>query len=98
MNLSNFRSKISPVILERGKVYYHNNSVTDLKMMENGLCFASVDGSGEYDVDITISENGEIADYLCNCQDENYLCHHIVAVLFSIEEVLSSCRNEKVWF
>ncbi len=95
MNLSNFKSKISPVIFERGEDYYHDNAVKDLQMMENGQCFAIVEGTDDYEVDISLTKKGEIIEYLCNCPYDGEVCKHVVAVLLAIEADASVAPDKR---
>jgi len=95
MNLDNFEREISPVIFERGEDYYHDNAVADLQMMDNGQCFAIVEGSDNYEVDIKLDENGKILDYYCNCPYDGEICKHVVATLLKIRDENPVIKNKK---
>ena len=74
-----------PWILERGREYYCDNRVGKLICTEKQIQ-ASVEGSGEYCVDIQLS-NGMPVDMFCDCPyaDGGENCKHMAAVLFAVE-------------
>jgi hypothetical protein len=86
MHLKTFEKEISKVILQRGKDYFSNGAVIDLQIMDNGQCFAIVEGNDDYEVDIRLGSDDEIPEYSCNCPYDGGICKHIVAVLYSIRD------------
>lgn len=84
MKVSNFETFIEPHILNRGYDYYFQNQVIELSR-ENDIYEAIVQGSTEYDVEITI-QNDQIVKHECNCPFEGSICKHVVAVLYKIRE------------
>jgi hypothetical protein len=95
MNLKTFESQISDTILKRGKSYYEDGAVADLQDMENGLWFAIVEGSDDYDVELTIGPKGEILDYSCTCPYDGEICKHTVAALYQIREEKAIAKPSK---
>lgn len=79
--------KIFPqIIIARGKDYYLNGNVTNLKK-ENGIYTAIVKGTTKYNVLIKIDDN-DITYMECDCPycyDSGY-CKHIVATIMEINE------------
>lgn len=96
MRLATFENEIPGAIVKRGKEYFTEGAVKDLQVMDNGQCFAVVEGTEDYEVDIILNPEGEINEYSCNCPYEGDLCKHIVAVLFQLrEESLESGHSGK---
>jgi uncharacterized Zn finger protein len=85
MQLNFFEEDVSPVILERGEDYYHDNAVCDLQETEPGQWLAIVEGSEVYEVDVSIEDN-EVIDFYCSCPFEGHICKHVVAVLMAIRD------------
>ncbi|MBN1414327.1 MAG: SWIM zinc finger family protein [Bacteroidales bacterium] len=97
MHLTTFEKEISNVILQRGKDYFSDGAVIDLQIMDNGQCFAIVEGNDDYEVEIRLGRDGEILEYSCNCPYDGDICKHIVAVLYSIKDKSPGVRvNKKV--
>lgn len=80
-----WKRHFKPWILERGREYYCDNRVGKLICTEKQIQ-ASVEGSGEYCVDIQLS-NGMPVDMFCDCPyaDGGENCKHMAAVLFAVE-------------
>ncbi|MBQ1287690.1 MAG: hypothetical protein IIY22_03950, partial [Erysipelotrichaceae bacterium] len=80
-------------ILERGRDYYREGRVSDLKEAD-GTVSAKV--AGFYTVQIRIDEDGRIAHMSCDCPyaAEGRNCKHEAAVLFACEE-RSGKKEEK---
>ena len=74
----------SRTIMSRGKEYYHNNAVKDLRQWA-GTYRASVAGREKYDVRITTTAN-RIRSMSCTCPyaEDGNRCKHMAAVLFAI--------------
>ena len=83
--MENWRMYFEPHILERGKNYYDENFVYNLKQTKNGYK-ANVEGTWDYTVKIKIS-NHKIREMDCTCPyaDEGNYCKHMAAVLFKLE-------------
>lgn len=85
-------------ILERGRNYFHDGAVTELRKTENGYR-AEVEGTEDYEVEIAI-RNGQIYDMFCSCpyaEDGNY-CKHMAAVLYQLESQNGSGTDtEETW-
>ncbi len=85
MQLKSFETQVPAPILQRGKSYYHDGAVADLQIMDNGQCFAIVEGNNDYEVDI-LEKNGMVLSYDCNCPYDGEICKHVVAVLYKLRE------------
>ncbi|MDQ6481044.1 SWIM zinc finger family protein [Dyadobacter sp. LHD-138] len=85
MNLKNFQTQISPVILQRGKAYFDEGSVSILEEEENGVWCAEVEGSEVYSVEVELIGNDEIEGYSCDCPHDADVCKHIVAVFYELK-------------
>jgi len=86
MHLTTFEDEIPGAIHKRGKDYFSEGAVTDLQVMDNGQCFAIVEGNDDYEVDIRLGRDGEILEYSCTCPYEGDICKHIVAVFCRLRE------------
>ncbi len=74
---------VSPKIIERGREYYKKGQISNFHG-ENHIFYGTVKGNEEYDVYVSI-EDGELKTYACTCPCQ-FLCKHVVALLFKIEE------------
>ena len=93
--MRNWKSLFRNVILERGYDYYMQGLVEDYQE-DNGVINATVCGSEDYEVDITLI-NGKLDDAYCSCpyaEDGNY-CKHMAAVLFEYEEKQEQSFNAR---
>lgn len=95
MKLSNFKSYISPAIVGRGQEYYNDQAVKDLTELKNGKWMAIVEGTVDYEVDVTIDEKREVTHFFCNCPYDGDVCKHVVAVLLAIEDESIDAIGEK---
>ena len=74
----------TPLILGRGKKYFEEGRVSRIQRVDNTY-IADVEGTYEYEVEITI-EDGGITEMLCNCPyAETDNCKHMSAVLCALE-------------
>ena len=84
--MKNWKSLFRNIILERGYDYYMQGLVEDYQE-DNGVINATVCGSEDYEVDITLI-NGKLYDAYCSCpyaEDGNY-CKHMASVMYEYEE------------
>jgi hypothetical protein len=89
MNISNFIKQVPSDIYHRGKDYYENGNVSDLQNLDNGRWIAEVEGNyDDYNVEITLDDQGNIKDFECDCPYEGDICKHVVAVLLEINDQL----------
>ena len=94
MKIIDFEKTIDPTILKRGSDYFSNGYVAELE--ENGgLWVAEVNGSENYNVEITINKIREIVKYSCDCPYDGMICKHTVAVLYAIQKELLNSLNVK---
>lgn len=85
--IKNFKKKINPIILQRGTDYYNNHKVSKIDEVEPGRFLATVKGTQDYEVNISIDGAGMITEASCDCPFAyGPLCKHIVASLLAIEE------------
>jgi uncharacterized Zn finger protein len=84
--LSNIEKYIDHTILNRGLQYYESGRVEDLDEIVPGQYEATVTGTEDYFVEVSLQENEIIGSY-CSCPyDYSDICKHQVAVFFSIRE------------
>lgn len=63
LTLENFRKKISPTILKRGRDYFHSERIIEIEeknSFNSTIYEATVKGTKKYKVVIEIDESGEI--------------------------------------
>lgn len=92
-----FLDKIDPKILARGKDYFRSGRVEHIEWDDEWVT-AEVSGSEEepYLVEISLSENGEIEDWSCDCPyDWGDVCKHTAAVLLALQAEEKPPRREK---
>lgn len=77
-----WKSLFAPHILERGYDYFCGDAVEDMEV-NAGLIRASVIGTEEYEVEISLMD-GEIAELYCSCPyaESGRNCKHMAAVLY----------------
>ena len=68
MLIDNFESEIDEKIVERGKRYYSDGFIAELWSEQPNHFCAVVDGSVPYDVEIHLSDAGEIVYHDCDCR------------------------------
>ena len=96
MNIKDFETNLDSKILSRGLDYYESGNVTSLECEEDDLWVASVEGSVDYTVTVSLSDEGEILDTECDCPYEwSEYCKHQAAVFFALRERLQSAETPK---
>ncbi len=82
-----WRQLFQPHILERGRRYYCEGAVRNLKISANTLK-AEVIGTHEYEVEIVLDDKEDVVDMYCCCPyaEEGWTCKHMAAVLFEWTE------------
>lgn len=82
----NWKKLFSKTILDRGYNYYCSRTVENLDCSDN-VIYASVSGSEDYEVEISLSDN-DIEDMYCSCPyaSDGTNCKHMAAVLYAWEE------------
>lgn len=83
MTLSNFEYYVLPRIWERGVSYYRQGAVESLEEEFPDEWNATVRGTEEYTVEITL-EDDKIMDYFCDCPYDGDMCKHVVATLLAV--------------
>lgn len=84
--LKEFEQHIDETILKRGLSYFRKGFVSPPEEISKNICQATVSGSEEYTVELTI-KNGVVTEQVCNClYDMGPVCKHIVAVLFCLQQ------------
>jgi SWIM zinc finger len=84
--LSNIEEYIDQTILNRGLQYYESGLVEALDEIVPGQYEATVTGTEDYFVEVTLKEN-KIMESYCSCPyDYSHICKHQVAVFFYIRE------------
>lgn len=86
MKLSNYKSNLSPALVERGQDLYYDQAVKDLTELNRGQYIAIVEGTEDYEVDVTIDKKREVTHFFCTCPYDGDVCKHVVAVLLAIED------------
>jgi hypothetical protein len=82
-----FMEQAGPVITGRGLSYFEDGLVDDLEEIEAGYWTAVVNGSERYDVTVQITDD-QISEWACDCPYDGYICKHVIAVVFGIEQAL----------
>ncbi|WP_298653696.1 SWIM zinc finger family protein [uncultured Proteiniphilum sp.] len=86
ISLSEFEHQIDEIILKRGLQYYREGHISHIEELGAGEYEASVEGSEDYTVNLTI-RNGIVEDYRCDCPyDMGPVCKHIAATLFYLQK------------
>lgn len=86
MKLSNYKSYLSPALVERGQDLYYDQAIKDLTELNKGQYMAIAEGTQDYEVDVTIDKKREVTHLFCNCPDDSDVYEHVVAVFLAIED------------
>jgi len=95
MNLQEFEAFFDDTILKRGFDYYKSGQVESLELDEN-TWIAEVSGSDDYEVTVTLLDDGEIIETTCNCPyDFGMYCKHQAAVLYALRDQKNTNSSPK---
>ena len=94
MDIKNFETEITNVILKRGRDYFRHGHVVNMYEKMDMNWRAEVEDTYKYAVAIELNDAGEVIDSSCNCPyDWEMYCKHEAAVFFAIREELNSQRK-----
>ena len=82
-----FENYFDSPVLSRGKSYYKENRILDI-WYQDDLVTAYIDGSEIYRIELRVNDK-ELNNFYCSCpysEDGEYMCKHIAAVLYYLEE------------
>lgn len=99
MNIKNFYKSFRTAVLQRGRDYYNKGRVTGLAYIPPCFVEATVEGSMDYTVELTVEENGDIIEYCCDCPygcEHDDPCKHVAAVLYMIEESYTAKSENRI--
>ena len=83
--LDNFESCVPYRILVRGEEYYETGAVSELEEDSPGEWTATVEGTENYSVEISM-DGKEIKSWYCDCPYDGEICKHVVATLLAIRD------------
>lgn len=84
--LDQFEQIIDEKILQRGLAYFQDGQVREIEEVSPGVYETVVEGSEDYNVQLTI-ENNVVTKYRCNCPyDMGPVCKHVTAVIFALQK------------
>ncbi len=86
-NLSSIRPYVGGTIYARGQDYYKSGAVVQLEEIEEGEYEAQVEGTENYEVQISL-KGDQVLNYACDCPYDDGTCKHVVAVLLAIQAEL----------
>ena len=85
ITLDNFESCVPYRILLRGEEYYEIGAVSELEEDSPGEWTATVEGTENYSVEISM-DGKEIKSWYCDCPYDGEICKHVVATLLAIRD------------
>ena len=85
ITLDNFESCVPYRILVRGEEYYETGAVSELEEDSPGEWTATVEGTENYNVEISM-DGKEIETWYCDCPYDGEICKHVVATLLAIRD------------
>ncbi|MFS2709724.1 SWIM zinc finger family protein [Bacteroides xylanisolvens] len=85
ITLDNFESCVPYRILVRGEEYYETGAVSELEEDSPGEWTATVEGTVNYNVEISM-DGKEIETWYCDCPYDGEICKHVVATLLAIRD------------
>ncbi|BAQ08765.1 hypothetical protein OXB_0293 [Bacillus sp. OxB-1] len=87
MNIHSFEEELDKKIVDRGRDYFWEGRALDVVHEGGGRYSCIVEGSEDYEVNVTLDEDGSILYSDCDCPyDYGPICKHEVAVFFELEE------------
>ena len=85
ITISNFEKYVLPQILMRGEDYYESDAVLEIEEESQGEWIATVCGTENYEVTVSM-EGNEIIAWECDCPYDGNICKHVVATLLAIRD------------
>lgn len=85
ITLDNFENFVPYKILMRGEEYYDTDAVSELEETSPGEWAATVEGTDDYNVEISMNGK-EVESWYCDCPYDGEICKHVVAVLLAIRD------------
>lgn len=83
--LDNFESCVPYRILVRGEEYYDTDAVSELEETSPGEWTATVEGTDDYNVEISMNGK-EVESWYCDCPYDGEICKHVVVALLAIRD------------
>ena len=97
ITLDNFEDFVPYKIWMRGEEYYETDAVSELEEISPGEWTATVEGTDDYNVEISMDGN-EIESWYCDCPYEGEICKHVVATLIRRNSRnLSVSMLQRIW-
>ena len=93
MNIYHFENEVSKVILSRGKHYYKENTIKQLKQVAANAWKANVYGTDNYFLYVELDKD-YIVESVCTCPFDG-TCKHKIAVYFAIRERLLTAKKKQ---
>ena len=88
ITLDNFEHHVPFKIWQRGMDYYDEGGVVDLEEVTPGEWEATVEGSMDYRVELSLNGR-EVESWSCDCPyDYGDICKHVVAVVLAVRDKL----------
>lgn len=85
ITLDNFENFVPYKILMRGEAYYDTDAVSELEETSPGEWTATVEGTDDYNVEISMNGK-EVESWYCDCPCDGEICKHVVAALLAIRD------------
>ena len=92
ITLDNFENFVPYKIWMRGEEYYETDAVSELEEISPGEWTATVEGTDDYNVEISMDGN-EIESWYCDCPYAGEICKHVVATLLAIRDNRKKAGN-----
>ncbi|MDR2929017.1 MAG: hypothetical protein LBV41_12585 [Cytophagaceae bacterium] len=86
LTLNNFEKQIDSTIVQRGRSYYNDGLVGELKETAENVWATEVYGSDDYSVEVSLANENEIRSFVCDCPYDGPVCKHVTAVCYAIRE------------
>ena len=85
ITISNLEKYVLPQILMRGEDYYESDAVLEIEEESPGEWIATVCGTENYEVTVSM-EGNEIIAWECDCPYDGNICKHVVATFLAIRD------------
>ena len=96
MNLDTFESYIDKKILDRGYDYYIEDTINEVKIVDDNEYVFYIEGTYDYEVNVKLDNNGNILYSQCDCPyDFGPVCKHEVAAYYKLNDLIDkTLKNE----
>lgn len=93
ITLDNFEHHVPFKIWQRGMDYFEDGAVQELCEISSGKWIATVEGSSDYEVELSL-DGRSVESWYCDCPyDGGDICKHVVAMVLAVRDEMGKQRK-----